>query len=243
MSKYLYRIDGGRYGGELTIGKVNPEFVRYWINREQDELINHVVSLDWQDDEDRDKDSPPIDEDRPDDEFNGWYEIDDYEHLNGSYGDGSFTVHNVSGKDKEEQEAQDWDENYVEVTDAHMLMSRECYAQNEEPEDLEGYVPVLAFHSAEKGGFGSWFIETDKPFDPKKLVFSQVETDLAEIVDTVYYDKEELDCSYDWCDSTGKGYYAYVGWMKEEWWDSPDKSAEWIADAWADYDADMEADE
>ncbi len=42
-------------------------------------------------------------------------------------------------------------------------------------------------------------------------------------------------------DSTGKGYYAYVGWLKDEWHDTPDGITEehW-EDVWTDYDAEME---
>ena len=30
MAKYRFRIDGGRYGGELAVGSVTDDFVRYW---------------------------------------------------------------------------------------------------------------------------------------------------------------------------------------------------------------------
>jgi hypothetical protein len=36
----------------------------------------------------------------------------------------------------------------------------------------------------------------------------------------------EVDCDYDWCDSTGKGYYAQVGYMNPKWRDSSDKYTE-----------------
>ena len=117
-------------------------------------------------------------------------------------------------------------------------MSRECYAESQEPEDLTGYIPVLCFHSGEKGSFGQWFIETDQPFDPKKLAYTQVETDLCELVTGIYYDKKELETNYDYAESNGKGYYAYVGWLKEEWWDSPVKEQDID---WTDYDDELVA--
>lgn len=241
MSKFLYRVDGGRYGGELAIGKVTAEFVRYWQDKDQDDLVSHVVGLDWDDSEDIDTDSPAPYEDM--DHWNNWYECDDYEHENGYYADCKFSVHNVSGNDPESEEAQEWDEDAVDV-EPRFLMSRECYAQKEEPEDLEGFTPVLCFHSGEKGGFGQWFIETDEPFDPKKLAFTQVETDLCELVTDMYYDKQHLETNYDYMDSTGKGYYAYVGWLKDEWWDSYDKYTEeqW-KDIWEDYDQNLKWEE
>jgi hypothetical protein len=220
MSKYLYRVEGGRYGGELAIGKVTAEFVRYWQEKEQDELMSHIVGLDWEDSEDIDTDSPAPYEDMS--TWNNWYECDDYEHHNAYYADGQFSVHDVSGAELESDDVQNWDDDAVDVS-PYYLMSRECYAESQEPEDLTGYIPVLCFHSGEKGSFGQWFIETDQPFDPKKLAYTQVETDLCELVTGIYYDKKELETNYDYAESNGKGYYAYVGWLKEEWWDSPVK--------------------
>ena len=238
MSKYLYRVDGGRYGGELAIGKVTAEFVRYWQDKDQDDLVSHIVGMDWEDSEDVDPNSPDQYEDM--DYWNNWYECDDYEHQNGYYADCKFSVHDVSGNDPESKEAQEWDEDAVDVEPTY-LMSRECYAQKEEPEDMEGFTPVLCFHSGEKGEFGQWFIETDELFDPKKLACTQVETDLCEMVTGMYYNKQELETIYDHCGSTGKGYYAYVGWLKDEWWDSEGAYTEenW-KDIWADYDSNLE---
>jgi|TARA_B110000908_G_scaffold5870_1_gene7456 hypothetical protein len=235
MSKYLYRVEGGRYGGELAIGKVTAEFVRYWQEKEQDELMSHIVGLDWEDSEDIDTDSPAPYEDMS--TWNNWYECDDYEHHNAYYADGQFSVHDVSGAELESDDVQNWDDDAVDVS-PYYLMSRECYAESQEPEDLTGYIPVLCFHSGEKGSFGQWFIETDQPFDPKKLAYTQVETDLCELVTGIYYDKKELETNYDYAESNGKGYYAYVGWLKEEWWDSPVKEQDID---WTDYDDELVA--
>ena len=96
---------------------------------------------------------------------------------------------------------------------------------------------MLAFHSAEKGGFGSWFLETEgEDFDPYKLGCGYVETNVAEIVESVYYDKEELENNMDYNDTTGKGYYASVGWMNTKWHDSQDS----IKIDWEDYDENVQ---
>ena len=71
MAKYKYRIEGGRYGGELAVGRVTPEFVNYWLPIIEDEgayetFIPHILSLsEWDDDEDLDVDSPNIIDDEP----------------------------------------------------------------------------------------------------------------------------------------------------------------------------------
>ena len=238
MSKFLYRVDGSRYGGELAIGKVTAEFVRYWQDKEQDDLVSHVVGLDWDDSEDVDTNSPDPYEDMTC--WNNWYECDDVEHENNGYADDKFCVHNVTGAEPMSEEAfTNWDDDAVDV-DGHYLACRECYAQKEEPEDLEGYTPVLCFHSAEKGGFGQWFIETDEPFDPNKLCYTHLETDLCTLVENLYYDKQPLECEYDYSDGSGKGYYAYVGWLKDEWHDKQEQLEGIMEDTWADYDTEME---
>ena len=47
-----------------------------------------------------------------------------------------------------------------------------------------------------------------------------------------------METNYDYAESNGKGYYAYVGWLKEEWWDSPVKEQDID---WTDYDDELVA--
>ena len=239
MGKRLFRVDGGNYGGELTVGIVSADFVRYWQDQDQDDLIEYISNIEWGEDEEEDNnsDSPPIFDD-PDQSFNGWYEIDDIEHMNNCFSDSTFTVHEVTGK--EDLEVWQWTEDSVEFEPYHIL-GRECYADKQEPEDPPDdadYVPVLMWLSSEKGSFGSWFVETDgEDFDPKKFAISTVETDLAELVDCAWYNKNSLETQYDYCDSRGKGYYAYVGWLNRKWLDSWDKyDDELMQEFWEGYD-------
>jgi hypothetical protein len=220
MKKYVVR--GGRYGGEVTIGRVSKEFVEYWSPKVEEDgdgdLINHVVNLDY--------DGADVDPSLPTMTVDGntaWYEIDDIEHSNGYYADSNFFVTEL---DEEGNETGD----EVEFTNAS-LYGREAYNETSMPEpteyltqeDVDNYVPVLVFHSGEKGAFGQWIIETEEDFDPYKFTFSILETNLGEFVERVWYDGVEIDCDYDWCDSIGKGYYAQVGYMNPKWHDSADK--------------------
>ena len=50
-------------------------------------------------------------------------------------------------------------------------------------------------------------------FDPKKFAFSTCDTNLAEIVDTLWYNKEELEPLYDHSYTRGKGSCASVGYL------------------------------
>jgi len=214
MAKYRYRIEAGNYGGELTIGEVSADFVEYWKHEEQEDLIDQVTSFDeWEesdtpDDALEDPDAPPVLE-------SYWHDIDDLEHQNGCYTDGTWTVTPVPADGSD-----DWayDDSF-EVEPTHMY-SRECYSSDEIDEEYEDQtVPVLAFHSSEKGSFACWFLDTDEEFDAEKLRFGSCESDLADLVETVYYGKEELESNYDYNDTTGKAYYARVGYVNRKWHD------------------------
>ncbi len=43
MANRLFRIDIGIWGGELTIGQVNEDFVKHFIDKDEQELIRLYV--------------------------------------------------------------------------------------------------------------------------------------------------------------------------------------------------------
>jgi hypothetical protein len=215
--KRRFRIEGGRYGGETTVGTVSEEFVEHCAGMDQDELVEYVLSCDEWNEEERDDSLPGL-------ETTAWYETDDFEHLNHCYSDSEWTVYEVPADGSDDGS---WD-NVVWEGEARHLYGRECYHtdanEEEKPEDMEGIVPILAFHSSEKGSFASYFLDLEgEEFDPEKLAFSTVEMNLAEIVENVYYNKQDLEANYDWNDTTGKAYYASVGYMNTKWHDSADQ--------------------
>jgi hypothetical protein len=228
MAKRRFRIEAGRYGGELTIGEVDKEFVDYFIDKEESELIEHVNSYEW--DGPEDTDAP-----KPKEDFYAWHETDDKEHLNNAYADAGFYVSEVSADGSDDHA---YDENEREIKGYH-LYDREAYHDTELKKDVSDnndYVPVLSFHSAEKGGFACWFVETDgEDFDEKKFAYSTVATTLAEIVEEAWYDKEPLESNYDYSDTVGKGYYASVGYMNTKWHDS-EPTEETLNEYWEGYD-------
>lgn len=242
--KRRFRIEGGRYGGEAVLGEVNPNFVRYYVDQEENELVEAVLNTDdWtNDDDDRpldelvDPNTPPTPHKKPGDDYYMW-ENDEYEHINNAYADGEFFVYEVptDGSD-------DWDyEKEVYEGEGQYVYSREgAYLASDEPtkdESPEDYIPTLLFHSSEKGSFPCWFLETEgEDFDQYKLGFGQVETDVGEFIDRVYYDKVELEDNYDNAEGTGKGYYAVVGWLNKKWHDSYAKYNKLEEDDWLEYD-------
>lgn len=224
-----YYVRGSNYGGEMTIGTVTPEFVTYWQGRDEDELIEHLMALEAGEDagneEGFDPDSPDILEDM--EYYNSWYEIDDIHHQ--TAGNGT----ELMAFELDDDNEIDWDKRID--FDPHQLYSRECYTQEEPAEDHadDNSVPVLMFYSSEKGDFGGWIVELkdDEEFDPNLVAVSIVETDHGEMVERLWYNKEEIDCDYDFVDSRGKGYYASVAWFNKRWEDK-DINEETDKDMW-----------
>jgi len=250
MAKRRFRIEGGRYGGELVLGEVNPAFASYYADK-QDELVDAVLEAeDWEPKEDEDNDTlldpeglphPAL----PGEDFYMW-ENDGFEHINSAYADGGFTVYEVpaDGSDDYDHENEVYEGDGIHVygrEGGYFGTDDEPEVINEEDEKGNKYVPVLAFHSSEKGGFGCWFVETDgEDFDEFKLGYGVVETNLAEFVDAVFYDKVELDTDYDYMDSTGKSYDAQVGWLNIKWHDSQENIHENIDEYFEEFDENAE---
>ena len=228
MAKRKFRIDTGYYGGETVIGEVTNEFVTKTVGMDESELVDTVLSFDnWGGDEELDENAEHDDPEQipaPREDYYMW-ECDDIEHINSAYGDSEMSVFEVPADDSDDY---DHENEVGTFTAIHMYGREGGYFGNEEPEmiceeDSEGnmYVPVLAFHSCEKGTFASYFVETDgEDFDQYKLGMGIVETNLGEFIDKVYYDKVELDAEYDYNDTTGKSYHAEVGWLNKKWHDS-----------------------
>ena len=221
----LYRIDSYGYGGEVTVGTVSPEFVEYWKDKNENDLLSHVMArefgdLDNIDDEDFDKNSPELPKDTC------WHEIDDVAHSNGAYEDSNFLITEVETSDDDEENAT------TKKLEMNSLgFERGCTLE----ENQDGYIPVLIVHSSEKGSFESWILETDTEFNPDRLAFTVSETNICNVVESAYYDKEELEPLY-LGDTTGKSMNAHVGYINPEWQDEIDQKS--IDEYFDDLDAD-----
>ena len=152
-----------------------------------------------------------------------FYDDADLEHGFGMYGDSTLTVYEI--KDEDEEEIED----DIEVS---CLVSREAYITDSD----NGSVPVLIFHSSEKGTFCNWEVEAES-FDTKLLSASLVETDFGEFVEDLYYNGEKLELNNDCVDTRGKAYYAKVGWINPEWHETKEKfeDEELIKENWKEY--------
>ena len=224
---HRYRIDTAQWaqGGEFVCGKVSTEFVKYWapiIAQEGNErLTNHMLGLDGYDGP-VDADSPKVvetdgDWDTP------YHELEAIEHFTSANSDQGFRVTEITGEEDDFVTGIDDDEKIQEDIAGNCIYSREAAIVSlEEPkvteyisaDDLTDFIPVVLFHNIDKGDFGSWFIGTDEDgFDASKLSYSQVETELGEFIERVWYDQEELTRFDDDASSSPKDTTSWVGWL------------------------------
>lgn len=217
MAKRLFRVDMGINGGELVIGKVNDEFVRHFVDKDESDLIDALMNAEHDPEEFKASGIPEIC-----DEFYAWNECDDIEHLNSSYGDTEWSWVELPAGTKEGSRDSMENEYEGESFEPLHIFDREAYHEdNDSAKDKHDVVPVLLYHTGEKGGMGCWFVETDgEDFDPNKFCYSTVATNVSEIIDQAWYDKKELDHNMDWADTRGKGDWARVGWMNMDWHDT-----------------------
>ena len=232
MAKRLFRIDIGIYGGELTIGQVNEDFVKHFVDKPEDELIEFMS--DWSCGSQDENIPVPVTEVECE-----YYDINDIEWLSGSVGETEWSfVELPADVELGSRESMD-KEHEGEEFEPHHLYDREAYfddndeAKEKYPEDK--VVPVLMYYATEKGSMGCWFVETEgEDFDPKKVAYSTVCTNIQEVLDTVWYDKKELWEQDEWKSTNGKGLYASVGWMNLNWHDT--KESRDIDEYWEHFD-------
>ena len=230
MAKRRFRVDAGGRGGELCIGKVNKDFVDFMIDNGEYYDVSGYISGYGNDSDDWPKGVPFVTDLK---ETFEWEECDDIEHLNNIYINAS-----VNGFSIIEVPADGSDDGADEDEATPCIQGFELYLRDAIPdqevnslitqEGLDNYIPVLVFHSSEKGVFASWFVETDgEDFDPKKLAFSTMKFgtgkfNFSPILENVWYDKIKLRAEHDFIIDLGsQGLYAQVGYMNPKKLDNP----------------------
>tara|TARA_Y100000589_G_C27193259_1_gene645676 strand:+ start:1704 stop:2927 length:1224 start_codon:yes stop_codon:yes gene_type:complete len=168
-----FRISAGFYGGELTIGIINQSFADYMANSEYslEEIIRSFENG---------QKLPNVPLIR--DEFCHWDECDDVIHIHAPYADSSFTVTEIDAAEND-------------------LLTQEKYAKCVKTYYLDGSnldhiknTPVLVCHTAEKGTIVSWYLELhDEDFDASLINYSQIQTNMGNFIDKVWYGSTELE--------------------------------------------------
>ena len=91
-------------------------------------------------------------------------------------------------------------------------------------ENSDRDVSLLIFLSGERG-CDNWLVETDgEDFNPKKLAYGVLETDVGDFIDSVYYDKKVLVKDDLGGDTQNNAVTAHVGVIESSWIKSHSKT-------------------
>jgi hypothetical protein len=175
-----YKISMWGYGGEKVMGRVDPKIWDYCMEHQVD-----LVEVAWSD-EDTVQDDMGLDLDMLPFTPGQWYECDGMAHVNGvSRNAGTLQIEDENGNTVFEKQ--------LEACDgADGSPGWSCNDEVWVGMAKKGEV-VFIGSSNEKGTFFEGEIELRAPFDIEKLVLNYDEVDGEEIVNSVYYDDEEIE--------------------------------------------------
>jgi hypothetical protein len=175
-----YQISMWGYGGEKVMGRVDPKVWDYCIKHR----VN-LVDLAWGD-EDIFQDEQGLDLDQLPYYPGQWYECDSMAHTHGvSRGAGTIQITDENGATVFEKSLDDCD-------GASDSPGWSCQDETWIGQAKKGEV-VFIGSSNEKGTFFEGSIELRAPFDIEKLILYYDEVDGEELVNSVYYDDEEIE--------------------------------------------------
>ena len=203
----FFRVDFGRYGGEVAMGEITKAQYDYWVDRE-DEFSEHIANIGFDSDE-ANNDIP--EEVKFDREF---YEYEDICHQSGpEFADSQYVT--ISEVDKNGNALEDEQGNYVEDETVNMEDFEKrgakitCDAEHfsGSPSCSKKYYMFGQYFN--KGGWYPDELVKTGPngFDFKKLEIAYENADGFKVFSSFTYDGEEY---YLQEDSTGKSSAFYV---------------------------------
>jgi len=173
-----YKISMWGYGGEKVMGRVDPKVWDYCMEHQVD-LVDIAWNYDACEEMDLDEDLLPF---TP----GSWYECDGMAHVNGVSRDaGTIQITDENGDTVFEKRLEDCD-------GCDDSPGWSCNDEVWVGMAKKGEV-VFIGSSNEKGTFFEGDIQLRAPFDIEKLVLNYDEVDGEEIVNSVYYDDEEIE--------------------------------------------------
>lgn len=212
MNHYLLKFAGS--GGELIVSQANPAFVAHWCDlADEHGLLEFINSVNWEED-DLETESPPWDPNGENPSL--WNSNEPYVHVSGVYSDNGYSVVEIALATDVEYPYEEQAFEEVGKEQFHDFVNtvygREAYASSWES---AGAIPVVCYHSQEKGLFNEAILSIPGEFDPGLLAIGVVETDLCELVERVWYDGEELELRSDFAGTSTRDSSACVGWMED----------------------------
>jgi hypothetical protein len=206
---YLIRVHGA--GGELMVGSVSDEFVKFWEKRSQDELVDHIRSYG---DDDEVKNSPDINNDyrfaQPD-------ELSDVLHTELACIDCSIHIQEISPSNENGKFP-------VLVADPIMIELPEgvkggveidftSYSKRKAAAKSSKVMPVISSIYWEVGDFLTGVIRTNSAFDKTKLALGLIKTDFGLFINTWTYEGKVIDTDFVPDGVKVKGADVKLGWI------------------------------
>lgn len=173
-----YSISLWGYGGEKVMGTVDKKIFDYFKHRRLN-LSDYAWDSDYAEDNNIPEDLQPF-------SSGSWYECDSMAHVSGvSRSAGTVQILDQNNETVFEKSLDDCDG----CDDSpQWVCNNESWIGSREPGEV-----VFVGSSNEKGTFFEGEIELTAPFDPALLELNYDEVDGEEIVNSVYYNGEEID--------------------------------------------------
>jgi hypothetical protein len=206
---YLFRVHGS--GGEMMVGSVSEEFIRFWEKRDEDELVDHIRSYG---DEGEVKGSPDINGDyrfaQPD-------ELSDVLHTELACVDCTIHLQEIYlSEDKSVLPILAGDPIVITLpvgAKGGVEMDLTTKSKPKASANSSKVKPVLSSIYWEVGDFLTGVIRTDHYFDKSKLGLGLLKTDFGLFINTWAYEGKVIDTEFVPDGVKVKGTDVKLGWI------------------------------
>lgn len=203
----FFKVDFGRYGGEVAMGEITKEQFEYWEGKDN-EFAEHMASADWGDDREDDGTPEEAKFTKP------FYEYEDICHLSGpELSDGQTMT--ITEVDKEGSPLRDKDGNFVDDQQIDMKdfkklgIKVKCIGKhNSGSKSCKDKFYMFGQYFNKGGWYTGDLIKTGPSgFNPKKMSIDYEDCDGFRVFNEFTYDGENYYLEED---STGKSSAFYV---------------------------------
>lgn len=228
MAKRYFCVQVGGYINELKIASVGREFLEYWKDKDDSDLLDAI-----------DGNGVEVSEEAIP-RFSSWNEADDVCSIYSIDEDSDYEVYEIKPHPDTEYVDEDlrWrkgksvprdDDNpfrdlrFDIIGNSSIFNSNDIGCESEmywtDVDDIDEGVeytdtPIVVFHAVDKGSLGTIFIELeDEDFDSKKFQHSYIETNIGMFASQWWYDRKPLHCVADG-DTYGKSFDVSFGYVR-----------------------------
>ena len=206
---YLFRVHG--VGGEMMVGSVSEEFIKFWEKRDEDDLVDHIRSYG---DNGEVKESPDINDEY---RFAQTDELSDVLHTELACIDCTIHLQEIYlSEDKSVLPILAGDPIVIRLpVGAKGGVELDLTTQSKRKASAKSskIKPVLSSIYWEVGDFLTGVIRTDHYFDTSKLGLGLVKTDFGQFINTWAYEGKVIDTEFVPDGVKVKGADVKLGWI------------------------------